>query len=471
MKIVILGGGTAGWISALMIKKETGFHVTVVDNSSIGPLGVGEGTTGIFGDVIRKYISEEEFVRECGATPKMGIEFIGWSARDFVSPLGGTFSCNEKYDYALYYGMKNGNINLYSKTGLLTENKKTCFKKGTAKNGFYTEGINAYHLDTYKTIEFLKRKCVEFGVEFIDSNVVSTEKNFFGKITSLVCQDRNIPCDFVIDCSGFYRKIVSEYNPKFISYKKWLSVDTALTFRLSWDEISIDKPVTISRALSCGWMWMIPIQQNIGCGIVYDSKFISEDEIISEVSDVIGKKVEIKKKIKFESGRLKKSLYANVASIGTCYSFLEPLQATSIHTTILQIYKIIDLLNKKISKNQYNRYCADIVDNYTDFVSLHYQFKYINNSFWNSRVPRKYTEKIIKKCKYKTVSEFDYIQKNKECSSHSLWSFTLAGGDLLKYKNQSFTRENISNIKFWENQIKPALLDYMSFEEFLRMYQ
>jgi tryptophan halogenase len=471
MNIVVVGGGTAGWLSALILKKETNHNITVIDNSSIGPIGVGEGTTGLFGDIIRKYLSEEEFVRECGATPKMGINFIDWHKDDFISPLYGTFSCNKNYDYALYYGMKNSNVNLYSKTGLLAENKKISIKKGTTKYSFLTEGINAYHLDTYKTINFMKTKCMKLGVKFIDSSIVSVTKNFINKITSINCQDKTIDCDFVIDCSGFHKKIVSEYNPKFISYKKWLSVDTALTFRLSWDDVIYKNPVTISRALSCGWMWMIPIQQNIGCGIVYDSKFTTDEKMILEVSNILGKKIDIKKKIKFQSGRLKKSLYGNVASIGTCYSFLEPLQATSIHTTIIQVKKIVDFLNKKISTRQYNNYCADIVDNYADFVSLHYQFKYIDNEFWQSRIPRKYTQKIIEKCKNKAISEKDYNVKNIDCASHSLWSFTLAGGDLLKYNNQSFTEENIRNIKFWENQIKPTLLNYMSFEQFLNMYE
>lgn len=471
MNIVIVGGGTAGWLSALILKKETDYNITVIDNSSIGPLGVGEGTTGLFGDIVRKYLSEEEFVQECGATPKMGIEFINWYKNDFLSPLNGTFSCNENYDYALYYGMKNSNINPYSKTGLLAENKKISIKKGTTKYNFLTEGINAYHLDTYKTINFLKTKCIELGVKFIDSNITSTTKNFTNKIISINCQDKNIECDFVIDCSGFHRKIISEYKPKFVSYEKWLSVDTALTFRLSWDDVVYENPVTIARALSCGWMWMIPIQQNIGCGIVYDSKFTTEEKMISEVSNILDKKIDVKRKINFQSGRLRKSLYGNVASIGTCYSFLEPLQATSIHTTIVQINKIIAFLNKKISARQYNNYCANIVDNYADFVSLHYQFKYFDNEFWQSRIPRRYTEKMIEKCKNKTISAKDYNVKNIDCSTHNLWSFTLYGGGLLYYKNQTFTKENVSNVKFWERQIDSALLDYMSFGEFLKMYK
>ena len=109
MKIVIVGGGTAGWISALILQKETNHDITLIDSSSIGPLGVGESTTGLFGQVIRAYLSEEDFVEKCGLTPKLGTQFVGWSDKDFYSPLEGTFSAHDEFDYAFYYGLGKSN--------------------------------------------------------------------------------------------------------------------------------------------------------------------------------------------------------------------------------------------------------------------------------------------------------------------------------------------------------------------------
>lgn len=472
MKVVVVGGGTAGWISALILKKETDHDITLIDNSSVGPLGVGEGTTGLFVNIVKKYFDEEEFVRECGATPKMGIDFIGWAEDDFVSPLNGTFSCDEEYDYAFFSGINSGKLNSYSTFSLLSENNKVSYKKGTTKNSFITPGVNAYHLDTHKTIAYLKKFCVDIGVEFIDSEIISFDKSFFGKVKTINCSDNlNIECDFVVDCSGFHRKVISEYKPKFISYEKWMSVNTALSFRLSYNSFKFTKPVTISRALSCGWMWMIPTQKSIGCGIVYDNKFASEEDVISEVSKLLNNEIEINRKINFKTGRLKKSLYQNVASVGTSYSFLEPLQATSIHTTILQATRISELLKNLITPNEYNEYCASIVDNYADFLSLHYQFKYIDNKFWNSRVPRKYTQKIINKCKSSNVIfASDYNTKNKDFTSHNLWSYVLSGGRLLTKDDDDFSKKEISTIKTWEKNIPFVLSQYMTFDEFRKMY-
>ena len=471
MRIVLVGGGTAGWISALILKKETKYDITLIDNSSVGPLGVGEGTTGLFVNIVRKYFKEEEFVRECDVTPKMGIDFNGWTENDFNSPLDGTFSCSEDFDYALYNGINNDNLNDYSSFSLLSDHKKVSYAKGTTKDRFLTPGVNAYHLDTHKTINFLKRSCIDFGVKFIDAEIISFDKDFSG-IKAINCSDDlRVECDFVVDCSGFHRKVVSEFNPKFISYEKWLSVNTALAFRLSHDDIEYDKPVTVSHALSCGWMWMIPTQKSIGCGIVYDNNFSSEEDIISEVNKVLDKEINVVKKINFKTGRLRKSLYKNVASVGTCFSFLEPLQATSIHTTILQALRISELVDKMITPFEYNEYCADIVDNYADFLSLHYQFKHIDNKFWKSRVPRRYTKKIINKCKSNVIFLSDYNNRNRDFTSHNLWSYILAAGKFLEKDTDFLSQEELTNINEWDDNIPQLLNNYMTLKEFMEMYQ
>ena len=473
MKIVIVGGGTAGWISALILKYETDHDITLIDSSSIGPLGVGESTTGLFGQVIRAYMNEEEFIEKCGITPKMGTQFIGWSDKDFYSPLTGTFSENEDFDYAFYHGVENSNLNNYSSFSLFASNEKINFHKKTTKEEFKSDRRYAYHLDTYKTIAYLKDKCIESGVQFIDSKVVDVSLDKFRNVNCIYTEDSVVECDFVIDCSGFKRVIASTYNPNFVSYEKWMSVNTGLPFNLSWDEIEYKKPVTSSVALSCGWMWMIPTQHSIGCGIVYDNNFATQDEIIAEVNELLGVNIKIRKEIKFRSGRLDKSLYHNVATIGTAYSFLEPLQATSIHTTILQIERLIHLLENDMTVDDYNYFCGDVVDNYADFVSLHYQFKHIDNEFWQSRIPREYTSEMIEKSKKDILSPYDYDihRGNYELVGHSLWSYILAGGKLLTNQRASYTEEQLNNIKLWENQIPEVLENSMSFTDFREMYK
>jgi tryptophan halogenase len=473
VKIVIVGGGTAGWISALILQKETDHNITLIDSSSIGPLGVGESTTGLFGQVIRAYLSEEDFVEKCGLTPKLGTQFIGWSDKDFYSPLEGTFSAHDEFDYAFYYGLENSRLNDYSVFSLFASQDKINFNKTTTKEKFVSDRRYAYHLDTYKTIAYLKEKCVESGVQFIDSKVVDISLDKFRNVNQIYTEDSAIECDFVIDCSGFNRTVISAYNPNFVSYEKWMSVNTGLPFNLSWDEIEYKKPVTTSRALSCGWMWMIPTQHSIGCGIVYDNNFATQDEIVAEVNEILGVNIKIRKEIKFRSGRLDQSLCHNVASIGTCYSFLEPLQATSIHTTILQIERLVHLLENSITVDDYNLFCADVVDNYADFVSLHYQFKHINNEFWQSRIPREYTAEMIEKSKRQALTPYDYDinRGHYELVGHNLWSYILAGGHLVTHQRISYTEEQLNNIQLWENQIPEVLENSMTFTDFLGMYK
>ena len=469
MKVSIIGGGLAGWIAAIVLQRETSYKITVIDSSSIGSLGVGESTTGRFSGFIRKYFKEEEFVEQCAAIPKLGIRFINWNKDNFISPIEGSFSAHDEFDYSFYYGVENNSVNDYSTHALLSDRNLIDFSKKTTKNTFLSAESHAYHLDTYKTISFLKQRGIGDGIEFIDAKVIGNEKKG-GKVTRIECEDRNIDCDFVIDCSGLKGVIASTYNPRFISYGKWLSVNSGLSFNLSWDDIEYTQPLTTAHALSCGWMWMIPNHHSIGCGIVYDNNFASQDEIIKEVNGILGKEIKIRKEIKFKSGRLRKSLYNNVAVIGPAYSFLEPLQATSIHTTLVQIEKLISFLNDQMSAREYNKYCGDMVDNYADFISLHYQFKYHQNDFWQSRIPRRYTANIIKKSKKKVLQQSDYDLKNWDCTANNLWSYVLDGGNLITKSKAIYSEKQISNIKYWEQQIQEAVEGSMSFSSFLEMY-
>ena len=482
MKISIIGGGLAGWIAATVLKLETPQHdIVVVDSSSIGPLGVGESTTGAFTSFILRYFKEEEFVEECAATPKLGTQFINWNKDNFISPIVGTFSSHDEFDYSFYYGVENNNVNGYSTHTLLSDRNLIDFSKKTTKDTFRSalpldhslhsrKEYHAFHLDTYKTIAFLKKKCIDAGVKFIDAKVIGNEKKG-GKVIKIKCEGMDIDCDFVVDCSGFKRVIASTYNPHFISYEKWLSVNSGIPFNLTWDDIEYTKPLTTAHALSCGWMWMIPNLNNIGCGIVYDDNFASKDEIIKEANDILGKEISAREEIKFKIGRLRKSLYNNVATIGPSYSFLEPLQATSLHTTLVQIEKLLYFLNDGMSARQYNKYCGDMVDNYADFISLHYQFKYHQNDFWQSRIPRRYTSKMINKSRKNILETDDYTLKNPNCTGHSLWSYILAGGNFLSEKKVTYSEVQLKTMRFYERKMEKIMEQCMSFPSFLKLYQ
>ena len=341
MKIVIVGGGTAGWLAAFMLSKLQPNHsYTVIDSSKVGIVGVGESTTGHFRDIIADPFfgtSEEEFIKETDATLKLGIYFKDWKnlGENFYNPIDGSVTSKEFLDVATYYAMYTGkDIDTSNVDGCLNRKGLTNFYKnkefGTSNN------LHAYHFDTYKTADFLKTKSIGYGVSHIDNKVVDCNLNEDGFITNIVHEDGTTTSgDFFIDASGFSRILINKVDNEWISFEKYLPVNSVIPFIL--DQEQTYEPVTKCIALSSGWLWQIPTRQKIGSGYVYCDKYISEQDAIKEIESYLGKQITPLKNIKFQSGRFEKIWSKNCLSIGLAGSFLEPLQSTNIHTTVVEI--------------------------------------------------------------------------------------------------------------------------------------
>lgn len=398
MNIVIVGGGTAGWIAALMISKiQKGLHnVTIIDSSAIGIIGAGEASTGQLRGIINNEIwdfgcDEFEFLKSCKATPKLGILHKDWKqlGTEYLAPSDAAiddpeFGCNSLL--SSYVGndipMHNASVN-----GRLVSNNLAPFY--VEDNQLISIGRHAYNFDARLAAKYLEKVCGN-GARKIDAKVTEIslkENGFVEKLT--LDSGEIIPTDFIIDASGFARLFAKKLDVKWDEYKE-LTLNSALPFLLPYKEDF--KFVTTAWAQKNGWMFNIPKLDHRGGGYAYDDRFITAEQAQQEVETVLGHEVQPIKNIKFTPGKSATVWNKNVLSIGLSASFLEPLEATSIHATIVQLNMFIFTHLKEtlartiddVSIKNYNIYMSKMFDDYKTFLLLHYATYRTDTEFWKN---------------------------------------------------------------------------------------
>lgn len=387
MNIVIVGGGTAGWVSAYYIAGAMpGKHkITVIESSKIGIVGAGEGSTGILRDLLEgvffnKSVDIEDFMRKTDSTPKMGIKHTNWTKdkNSYFAPLDTTGTGFTFNDYILKYVISkfgNENIHLSSPQGLAYHDEKYF--------------AHAFHFDANKVGMYFKNLCPE--VVSIDAVVDEVVLDINGSVEKLILDTKeHITADVFIDCSGFNRVLMKKMKIDWVSTQDVLPVNTAMPFIVNYEENEKVKPHTGATAMNAGWMWDIPLTTRRGCGYVFDSNFITEDKAVEEVQKYLKKPIEPIKFIKFESGYSEKFLHKNVVCLGLSSSFFEPLEATSIHNTIIQTSLFVEMclrqgtsfINNSTLEDMYNKRIKRIMEHTTNFISMHYQGGRTDTPFW-----------------------------------------------------------------------------------------
>lgn len=439
MKIVICGGGTSGWLSALFLSNiypENEYFL--IESSEKGVIGTGEGSTGAFTGVIKNQpwrfgISEEEFIKETGATPKLGIDFRNWGSKSYIASIEGSMSRNGLADfYTLYSVINNLSPEHATIEGLRAKNGKICVN--LEENSSLTP-TGAYHFDGVKVAKFLKKHCP--SVTVIDDIIVELTQDKSKNIKTITCRSSTIEdVDLIIDCLGLDSIISNTIDKGWVDYSKHLPVNSAVVFQRPNDDIESTKALTISTALKNGWMFEIPVDRRYGCGYVYCDKYCTEEEAINELEehgfDVRGKY----RKLSFKSGRVKHFWKNNVISIGLSSGFLEPLQATSLHTTIAHLNLICFqyMIGSKV-KNQhanYNKQAAKYFDDFADFVNLHYQCDRDDTDFWKYMTKKSATpfvKGLVSMCKDRLPCLNDYEKYT--LAATGLWNTTIHGLGLI----------------------------------------
>jgi hypothetical protein len=249
--------------------------------------------------------------------------------------------------------------------------------------------LPAYHFDQALVGKYLKSKSQ--GVEIVDNVLTGVERNGeTGDVTALVFEDgQRLEGDFFVDATGFRKRlIVGELNAPWISYQHELPVNRALPFWLPIEEGDEIANYTRAWAQESGWMWQIPTQFRYGCGYVYSDEFCTPDEAHAEVERVLGRKIEVRSDIQFKIGRLEKAWIGNVVAVGLSSSFLEPLESTSIHGTIVQMMIFAGQYLRQPAemtqalRDDYNRRVGRQVDDFRTFVNTHYVVERDDTPFW-----------------------------------------------------------------------------------------
>lgn len=399
-KIVVLGGGTSGLISALMLKKAyNDISVTVIENSKIGIIGVGEGTNEQWRTFIDYCeLDPIEFIRECGGTIKGGIMFKDWGVPDFLHNVYSPFNTLTGEFHGVYAELISQGADAKTLAGSHLWDSKI------EKDFLYQQEIpnNNVHVDTHKANNYLHKLCKKFKVTVHDDLIqdVIFEEN--GNVCYLQGEKQTYHSDFFIDASGFARVIMKKYNCNWLSYKDKLHVNSAIAFPTPKEQDI--KLWTLAKGMNSGWMWRIPTWERIGNGYVFNDNFINADDAKKEVENYLGFSVDIARTIKFDAGRLDKFMCNNVAAVGLCASFIEPLESSAISQTINQTHMLIHLLpsfpHTRLEKI-YNKTVDQMVINTLEFVQMHYISPREDTEFWkhvkntrNQWLSEEYKEKL-----------------------------------------------------------------------------
>jgi len=357
--IVIVGGGTAGWLTALVVNKfHKNCNVTLIESSKIGILGAGEGSVPNFGAMLKLLeISRVDFFNQTKSTIKNGITFVNWR------------------------GDGKSMSHLFS-----------------GKNDFINPNIG-FHFDARLVAEFFKKIAVERGVKHIDG--IIKDCNLEGdNVKSIILDDETtIDVDLLFDCSGLSRLIIGKfYREKWVSYNKYLKVNSAIAYFLPQEDKQTvnDKTQTNMVSMKCGWMWQAPLQHRWGCGYVYNDSYINESEAKKEVEEYLGREIEIVKSFKYEAGYYKRSWIGNSIAIGLASTFLEPLESTSLMSVIMQLKRLIDTDFDESLKDNFNVFCEEINLQNMVFVRYHYMCERNDTKFWSDYKGVEVPEKLKK---------------------------------------------------------------------------
>lgn len=387
--LTIVGGGSAGWMTAAALSNILGDHcrITLIESETIGIVGVGEATIPpikIFNQ--RLGIDEATFVKKTQATFKLGIEFVNWGQQGdrYFHPFG-TYGADFDTVPLHYYWVRE------HKDGYTRPLQDHCMAWGLAQKNRFSPPTKdprnalstfdyAYHFDATLYGQFLREYSEAKGVERIEGRVVDVkltpETGFIESIT--LDSERIVESDFFIDCTGFAGLLIEDsLKTGYTEWTQWLPCDRAQAIPSAHAEEL--RPYTRATAHDAGWQWSIPLQHRMGNGYVYSSHYTDDSDatetLLSHIEgDLLASSPRL---LKFTTGHRKKFWHKNCVAIGLSAGFLEPLESTSLHLIQSGIMRLAALFpDKSFSRSiidEYNRLTQQEYERVRDFIILHYK--------------------------------------------------------------------------------------------------
>ena len=398
--IVIVGGGTAGWMAASALAKNqgAGVAITLIESEEIGIVGVGEATVPHLSFYNRMLgIDEAEFVRETQGTFKLGIQFRNWGrlGDSYVHGFGalGIDLAGIAFHHYWLRERRAGrakDISAYSLNTLAAAQGRFMTSATDApKNTPLADVAYAYHFDAGLYAKYLRRYAESRGVQRREGKIVETRLRPDGFVDAVVLDNGAVVSgELFIDCSGFRGLLIEQaLHTGYEDWTHWLPCDRALA--VPCEKTGPPTPYTRSTAHSAGWQWRIPLQHRTGNGHVYSSRHISDDEAAATLlGNLDGKALAEPRPLRFTTGIRKKFWNKNVVAIGLASGFMEPLESTSIYMIQSGIARLGQLFPDRnfdpVLIDRYNAQAAFESERIRDFLILHYHATQRDDSpFWN----------------------------------------------------------------------------------------
>ncbi|MBQ0930471.1 tryptophan 7-halogenase [Ideonella sp. 4Y16] len=398
--IVIVGGGTSGWMTAAALSKvlKGRYEITLIESEEISTIGVGEATIpmiSVFNRMLE--IDENEFVRQTQASFKLGIEFVNWGRLGdrYIHGFGVIGQDNWTVDFHQYWlkqylAGKAKELEHYSINTLACRHNKFMRARADMPNSPLSQIAYAFHFDASLYARFLRQYSEQRGVRRVEGIITDVSvRPADGHIEAVTLKNgQRIEGDLFIDCSGMRALLIEQtLQAGYEDWSHWLPCDRALAVPCaSVPEIT---PYTRSTARDAGWQWRIPLQHRTGNGLVYASRFMSDDEARGVLlGNLDGAPLAEPRAIRFVPGRRRKTWDRNVVSIGLASGFIEPLESTSIHLVQMGIAHLLTYFPatgfSQPDIDEYNRTMQLEYEWVRDFIILHYKATERNDTpFWD----------------------------------------------------------------------------------------
>jgi tryptophan halogenase len=492
-QVVIVGGGTAGWLTAAKLakhlgsKKSASVQVTLVESPDIPTIGVGEGTWPTMRKTLADLdIAEHDFINYCNASFKQSTKFVNWrtptqNGQDSVYyHLFNSIVNADEFNLSPYWSLSDQQMdyaNYVSPQAVVCESG---LAPKTIANRGYDGLLNyAYHLDAGKFADFLKKiSCERFGVKHLSANLVSTNLNSIGEIASI--ETKELGCingDFFVDCTGTRSLLLGEaLGIEFQPINDVLFTDNAIAIQVPYQ--NENDPIcssTISTAHEAGWTWDIGLSNRRGTGYVYCSDFVSHDQAEQTLRDYIGPQAEqlSARRIKIVSGYRKKFWEKNCVAIGMSAAFVEPLEASAIFlieasaNMLCELFprnkKQLPAIEKTFNASFHYRWKRTI-----EFIKLHYFLSQRKEDFWLankalSSVPDTLLEQL-ESWKHRPVSRYDFqntfepfIQDSYQYVLHGMGHAQKLEGNISMYNQQDMLESILKKNEKLKQQLQKGL--------------